>query len=239
MTNPPPPASQPSPGPSTRGAPAAAPPVATRSPAAAPRSLGPLIAVVVLVILAGAGAAAWLLQRPTVMFTNRLMGPVRLTLNESTRTVAPGETIRAKVPRDMLTAQWELVRPLSANQTPMGEEVKGAWVVRAPRGTIERAAEGRTDTGDFFAPLITNASDRLLRIAVNAGLEGAKDCGCAVRPGAQDVFIGYYRLYRNSTVRATDPQGRTATFRDLGPAAEARGWRVGLRFANENLGVGK
>jgi hypothetical protein len=180
-----------------------------------------------------------LLQRPTVVFTNRLVGPVRLTLNESTRTVAPGETVKAKVPRNLLTAQWELVRPLSATQAPMGEEVKGAWVVREPRGTIERAAEGRTDTGDFFAPLISNATDRLLRIVVNAGLEGAKDCGCAVRPGTEHVFIGYYRLYRNSTVRATDPQGRTATFRDLGPAAEERGWRVGLRFANENLGVGK
>lgn len=238
MTNPPP-SQSPSPGSSIAGAQAAPTPVATRSPAAAPRSLGPLIAVVVLLILAGAGAVAWLLQRPTVVFTNRLVGPVRLTINESARTVAPGDTVRAKVPRDLLTVQWELVRPLSANQVPMGEEVKGTWVVRAPRGRIERAAEGRTDTGDFFAPLITNASNRLLRIVVNAGLEGAKDCGCAVRPGAQHVFIGYYRLYRNSTVRATDPQERTATFRDLGPIAEQRGWQIGLRFANENLGVGK
>jgi hypothetical protein len=52
-----------------------------------------------------------------------------------------------------------------------------------------------------------------------------------VRPGARHVFLGYYRLYRNSTVQATDPAGRHATFRDLGPEAQAGGWVVGLRFA--------
>ncbi len=217
---------------------AASPSVASRRAAPSSGGLGLVIAAVVLAVLAGVGVAAFLLQRPTVVFTNRLAGPVRLTLGDSARMVAPSETVRARVPRALLTAQWELVRPLSADRRPMGEDVKGAWVVREPRATIERAAEGRTDTGDYFAPLITNASDRLLRITINAGLEGAADCGCAVRPGAERVFIGYYRLYRNSTVRATDPQGRTATFRDLGPEAERRGWVVGLRFANENLGVG-
>jgi hypothetical protein len=46
------------------------------------------------------------------------------------------------------------------------------------------------------------------------------------------VFIGYYRAYGNSTVQATDPAGRTATFRDLGEEARRRGWIVGLRFTS-------
>ncbi|MGH7535521.1 MAG: hypothetical protein ACREMG_08035, partial [Gemmatimonadales bacterium] len=77
------------------------------------------------------------------------------------------------------------------------------------------------------------------RITVNAGLDGARDCGCAVRPGARRVFLGYYRLYRNTTVRATDAEGRTATFRDLGPEAQARGWSVGLRFGQGDFRDGK
>jgi hypothetical protein len=62
------------------------------------------------------------------------------------------------------------------------------------------------------------------------GLEGAVDCGCAIKPGANRVFIGYYRLYQNSTVRARDSTGRTATFRDLGPRVTAADGTVGLRF---------
>ncbi|HEU5170848.1 MAG TPA: hypothetical protein VFU46_09930, partial [Gemmatimonadales bacterium] len=160
---------------------------------------------------------------------------VRLVVNDAARTVVPGETVRGRVSRDMLVAQWELVRPLSADGTPMGEGLRGSWVVREPRGTIERRAGARLETGDYFAPLITNASDRLLRITVNAGLQGAVDCRCAVRPGASRVFIGYYRLYRNSTVRAADADGRTATFADLGAEALARGLAPGLRFASENF----
>jgi hypothetical protein len=113
----------------------------------------------------------------------------------------------------------------------MGEAILGSWVLPAPRGTIKRAAGPRLDTGDYFAPLITNETDGNLRLTINAGLDGALDCGCAVRPGARHVFLGYYRLYRNSTVQATDSAGRHATFRDLGPEAQAGGWVVGLRFA--------
>jgi hypothetical protein len=186
-------------------------------------------------LIAGLAAAATVLRRPTLVFTNALMAPVHLSVNDAPQLVAPGATVRIRVGRGMLVAQWELERPLSATREPMGEVVRGSWVIPSPRGTITRAAGPRTDTGDYFAPLVTNQSRRLLRITVNAGLQGARDCGCRVRPGAERVFLGYYRLYQNTTVRATDPQGRAATFRDLGPEARSRGWTVGLRFTDGNF----
>lgn len=180
-------------------------------------------------------AAAYFVTQPSFVFSNELVGPVRLVINNAARVVPPGESTRVRIGRKLLVAEWELERPLSADRQPMGESVRGSWVVPAPRGTVTRAAGARLDTGDYFAPLITNESDRLLRITVNAGLDGARDCGCAVRPGAHRVFIGYYRLYRNSTVQATDPDGRSAAFRDLGPEAQARNWVVGLRFAGADF----
>jgi hypothetical protein len=83
--------------------------------------------------------------------------------------------------------------------------------------------------------LITNASDEMLRVAVNAGLEGALDCGCAVRPGTRRVFIGYYRLYQNSTVQAKASLGRIALFRDLGTSVVSEDGTVGLRFESKDL----
>ncbi len=208
-----------------------------QSPAIEPgrRGRGWLVAFFGLLLVAALGAAAFFAARPTFSFTNGLVAPVRLVVNDAAGTVAPGETVKARVSRDRVVAEWELVRPLSADSQPMGEPVRGLWVIRSPRGIVERRAEPRVETGDYFAPLITNDTDGLLRITVNAGLDGARDCGCAIRPGASRVFIGYYRVYRNSTVRATDPVGRAATFRELGEAAERRGWTVGLRFTPEGF----
>jgi hypothetical protein len=194
------------------------------------RRSGWLVAFAALLLIAALTTAGFLAARPTFSFTNTLAAPVTLVVNDAAGTVAPGETVKARVSRERVVAQWNLIRPLSADSQPMGEPVGGSWVIRSPRGTVVRRAEPRVETGDYFAPLVTNETTGLLRITVNAGLDGALDCGCAVRPGAKRVFIGYYRVYQNSTVRATDPLGGTAVFRDLGAEAELRGWTVGLRF---------
>lgn len=194
-----------------------------------------LIPLAALLLIGALGAAAWFAARPTFAFTNTLVGPVRVVVNGSAGTVAPGETAKARVARDRVVAEWELIRPLSADSQPMGEVVKGSWVISRPRGTVAVEARPRVETGDYFAPLITNDMPGLLRVTVNAGLDGARDCGCAVRPGAKRVFIGYYRLYRNSTVQATAPDGSTATFRELGEEAARRGRTVGLRFTPDGF----
>lgn len=204
-----------------------------------PRRRPPRLSPVLLgvLLLLGMGAAAWaLLRRPQLVFTNGLAGAITVVAGDSERVrLPPGSTHTFSVPgRSSLVVQWTLERPLSADDRPMGEEVRGSLVVREPSGRMERGATAR-GAGDYFAPLITNATDDLLRVTVNAGLEGALDCGCAVRPGARRVFIGYYRLYRNSTVRAQSPSGATATFQDLGPQVTTQDGTVGLRFESKDF----
>jgi hypothetical protein len=218
-------------------------PRAERAPIPDPRTEPfrfPWLAVVLVALLvAVAAAGVVLLLRPRLAFTNRLAGPVRLLIGEDTpRTVAPGERVRVGVARGQtMVAQWELVRPLSADGQPMGEEVRGSAVLRGPSGTISAAATSRTADHAYFAPLVTNATAQTLRVVVNAGLQGATDCGCAVRPGARRVFIGYYPLYQNSTVRVRTPGGATAEFRDLGPQVTSGNGTVGLRFEDKDLRV--
>jgi hypothetical protein len=164
-----------------------------------------------------------------------LAAPVRLAIGDRVDTVPRGLTVELDVPGDRTSvAEWELIRPLSADDRPMGEEIRGALVLRGRR-TLADSAWVRQGDADYFAPLITNASRGPLRITVNAGLQGALDCGCAVRPGATRVFIGYYRLYENSTVRARASSRAEATFRDLGPQVTRRDGTVGLRFEEKDL----
>jgi hypothetical protein len=127
-----------------------------------------------------------------------------------------------------------MVRPLSADNQPMGEEVRGSVVLGGHGGRIAGSAYPGRGENAFFAPLITNGSSDVLRVTVNAGLQGAVDCGCAVRPGATRVFVGYYRLYQNSTVRARGKTGE-ATFRDLGPQVTSADGTVGLHFGDQDL----
>lgn len=193
--------------------------------------------VLVALLVAAAAAGVVLLLRPRLEFTNGLAAPVRLVVgDDAPRTVAAGSRVRVGLARGRtMVAQWELVRPLSADGQPMGEEVRGSAVLRGPSGTMKAAATSRTSDAAYFAPLITNASAQPLRVLVNAGLQGATDCGCAVRPGARRVFIGYYRLYRNSTARARAPGGPTAEFQDLGPQVTSADGTVGLRFEEKDL----
>jgi hypothetical protein len=209
------------------------------APAAPPpgRSHFPLVSLVVALLLVAVAAGVMLLLRPRLVFANALAGPVRLVVGEDPpRTVPPGAEARLTVPRGRtVVAQWELVRPLSADGRPMGEEVRGSSVLRGPSGTLRVAAAPRTADGAWFAPRITNASAHPLRVTVNAGLAGAVDCGCAVRTGARRVFIGYYRLFLNSTVGARAAGVGGATFRDLGPQVTAPDGSVGLRFEDKDL----
>ena len=199
-------------------------------------SRGPLL--LFLLLVAAVLGVLYLLGRPRLEFTNQLAGPVRLTVDGTPRMVPAGSSLRVAAPWGRtLVATWELDRPLSADGRPMGEELRGSAVERGTWGTIRRSVRARGPDGNYFAPLITNASQDQLRITVNAGLEGMLDCGCAVRPGGRRVFLGYYRLYQNSAVQGKASGGRVATFRDLGPSVVAPDGTVGLRFESRDLRV--
>lgn len=191
----------------------------------------------VLSLLAAASASSGCsLIGQRIHFTNRLSAPIQLSVAGRPRqTVAPGKTVSGRIRGGRtVVAEWEMVRPLSADNQPMGEEVRGSVVLGGHGGTMAGSADPGRGENAYFAPLITNGSSDVLRVTVNAGLQGAVDCGCAVRPGATRVFVGYYRLYRNSTVRA---RGRTgeATFSDLGPQVTSADGTVGLRFEDKDL----
>jgi hypothetical protein len=200
-----------------------------------PSRAAPLTALAVLLV--AAALAGYFLSRPKLMFTNTLVAPIWLTVGQARPVLLrAGSTQRFGIPGGgSLVVQWNLARPLSANERPMGEELRGSAVVRASRGTVSQRASARGGEADYFAPLITNATGEVLRATVNAGLEGAVDCGCGVRPGARRVFIGYYRLYQNSTVRVRDVTGRTATFQKLGPQVSSADGTIGLRFESKDF----
>jgi hypothetical protein len=193
------------------------------------------VVLALLLALAAVAGAYLFIGRTRLRFTNRLAAPVRLAIDGKVDTIPRWATVELEVPKGGTSvAEWALVRPRSADDKPMGEEIRGAVVLRSG-GMFADSAWVRQGDADYFAPLISNASDSLLLITVNAGLQGALECGCAVRPGATRVFIGYYRLYQNSTVRARSPSGREATFRDLGPQVTRGDGTVGLRFEGRDL----
>jgi hypothetical protein len=213
-----------------------APPRAGFSPRRNP-SRAPTRLLLLLLIVAGTLAAAYVVGRPRLALRNRLIAPIRVTAGDAAaRTVGQDASAAIPVPwGKSILVSWELVRPVSADGKPMGDTMGGSFLVRRRWGMRERTIEARGEHGDYFAPLITNGSPDLLRVTVNAGLEGALDCGCAVRPDARRVFIGYYRLYQNSTVQAAVPGRRTATFMDLGSQVAAPSGSIGLRFDTKDF----
>jgi hypothetical protein len=117
----------------------------------------------------------------------------------------------------------------------MGDAPSGEVQLRLGRGRTERKIDLRDARIAMFEPLITNATGQALDVTVNFGLGGARSCQCRVEPGAVRSAIGFYPLFRNSTVRATLPDGRSATFRDLGPAVDPGLLQVGLRFEDRDF----
>ena len=188
--------------------------------------------LVVLLLLA-IGVAVFLVMRsgPVLVVRNTLVEPVKVIAGGTEMEIAEGGSATISLKRgERLFAQWYVVQPMGPGGTPMGELVQGTLKNDEPRGRVELEITSTTGAGDYFSPLITNGTDRSLRIIVNAGLQGSIDCDCGVPAGATRTRIGYYRLYQNSTVRAVDGQGRSAMFQNLGPQVKDASGAVGMRF---------
>jgi len=196
------------------------------------RPVGALIAVAVVLVALAIGGFAWL--RIPVRFENRLLLPVQVQWEGAGPvTLAPGETIRRRVRRGKsLALVWHLTPPAGA---PQGEGMQGTISREAVTGRLTLAADAEGASAPMFAPLITNATGVPLKVTVNPGSAAAKECGCTIPDGSTRLGIGYYRLFQNSSVRVTAPDGRTATFPGFSASVAARDGTVGLRFEAKDL----
>lgn len=212
---------------------AASPPDAA-APDPSPRALTPWLVLAALAVAGGfivwrSGAS------PTLRLTNALVQPVEVRVNgEPAFTLAAGATVERPA-AGTLALVWRMVPPRTRGGLPVGESVEGSRTVRVARGGVEEVIRAERAGGPVFAPLITNDTGVPLLVRINAGLVGAAECPCEVPPGARRAPIGYYPLFRNSTVEVRDAAGRRATFRDLGPNVDAASGAVGLRFGPGDL----
>src|SRR5438094_282670 len=120
--------------------------------------------------------------------------------------------------------RWRLIRP---GNPPIGEALEGPLPdFRRTRG--RRVAPRVREVGgqSYFAPLVTNTTATDITIEVNPGTQAAVRCNCLVPKGAVRTHIGYYRLYRNSTIAAYNNAHPY-----LGPHVDREGFapRVALR----------
>ena len=204
--------------------------------AAAPRASKkwPVVAALALLVVGALAAGGYFYFLIPITFENKLLLPVKVVWGgHELDPVAPGGSFARKVKRgDSFPLQWYAALPTGA---PPGEAVSGSVVFdRLSSGsTVVASAEGAKER--MFAPLITNATGVTLKVTVNPGSAAATDCRCAVPDGGTRLGIGYYRLFQNSSVKVTAPDGRSATFPNVAGAVAAGSGSVGLRFEAKDL----
>lgn len=208
------------------------------SPAPAPPKLRTGLIAGGFIILIGTFAGWFLFGRPIVVeVTNRFDTVLTIeTPSGDTLVIPGGGTGSVNVPSaGFARMAWTAAARRSPEGQALGEAPSGEVTIQVGRGGGGRSI-GLTDARvPMFEPLITNAGSRPIRLLVNAGSASARDCGCLVQPGEVRAPIGYYPLYQDSRVRAIDPDGRTATFTDLGPQVDRARSRVGLRFEDKDF----
>ncbi|MEJ2238528.1 MAG: serine/threonine-protein kinase, partial [Gemmatimonadales bacterium] len=188
----------------------------------------PLIAVGIL--------AVWWLTRPRLVFENPLAAPVTVSVGSDQHLVEPRGNLTVRLRGGGQTdVMWAVERPTNADGRPMGIEVFGVIALADARGRVEGAAHATPGDRAYFAPLITNETDVPLTVVVNASTPHEKSCDCTVPPGSRRMLIGYYPLFSNSTVRAVDESGRSATFTDFVHEVDRHSGVVGLRFGQGDL----
>ncbi len=198
------------------------------------RTPRPVPLVPVLGGVAALFGAAWFFfaRAATVELENRFDLPLLV--------VAPGGDTIVIAPHDRRAFRldhpgfvrygWSVPARKGPAGQPMGETPSGEVQVTGERGTVARPVGLGDSRVPLFEPLITNAADRPLRIVVNFGLAGARDCQCLVKPNSVRTPVGFYPLFKNTTVRAVAPDGKVAMFTDLGSKVDRRAGTLGLRF---------
>jgi len=193
-------------------------------------------AAVLLVVIAGAA-----MSRPgtpaTIVVANRLLSPVWIALADGRQQlVDPGDSLRLQWPAGReLSANWSIVRPVSANGKALGEELKGSFKDSDPSGVVHHAIDVSAAGNEvFFAPRVTNAAGVSLRVAVESR-PGQQLCDCDVPSDASPTWLGYYRLLPGTTVRVQDATGREAVFDGLDARLQPGSGLVALRVEKRDL----
>ena len=190
----------------------------------------PAAVILVAVVL----AAMWLL-RPRLVFSNPLVAPVRLIVGARSFTVDPGRRVAVRLPVGRpASILWTLIPP-SDSGGALGSEMSGAFTVQRPRGRVRRSATPRSGDQLYFAPLISNGTDRPITVVVNAGTGAAIACDCWVPSGAVRMPIGYYPLYQDSRLQVRDREGRAATFEDVASEVNRTTGAVGVPVSGSML----
>jgi hypothetical protein len=176
------------------------------------------------------------MQRPRLVFDNPLVIPVEVIVDDASYSVPAGGRVRVRLPRGRPTAVlWTAEPPAGSGDRLQGVEFSGAFTVERPSGRMLGSATASPGDRAYFAPLITNNTDRPLAFTINADTDEQTPCHCTVPPGAIRMSIGYYPLYANSSVKGEDAGGRSATFENLGSEVDRQTGLVSLRFSSEDF----
>jgi serine/threonine-protein kinase len=161
-----------------------------------------VVAAVVALAAGGLGRRAGYLGSPAAFVQNALVEPVEIVRDGvAIDTVAPDATARLELAGDPPPGlRWRLIRP---GKPAIGEPMEGPLgAFGRERGRRWARVTAEVGGQSYFAPLITNTSASDITLEVNPGTAAALRCDCLVPRGAVRTHVGYYRLYRNSTVAA-------------------------------------
>jgi hypothetical protein len=167
-----------------------------------------------------------------LLMVNRLSVPIGVVVgNEPERRVPPGDSSAITVPRTpSLSVSWYAIGPRSGKGQAAGSDLQRTHMLDARQRGLRIEARADSSAPAVFLPYITNATGQPLTLRINVGSAAEESCRCSVPPGAVRVPLGYFPLYRNSSVRAILPNGRVATFEGLGPQVNRASGVVRLRF---------
>ena len=191
-------------------------------------ALGVVGAALVLVTALGYFAS----RNAHLVVVNQLSVPVGVVLGTSSEhRLAPGDSSTMSVPRaTALTVSWYAISPRSGRGQVAGSDLQRTQTLDTRQRVLR--LEARADNGGppLFLPYVTNATGQPLTLRLNVGSSAEESCRCSIPPGAVRVPLGFYPLFRNSSVRAILPNGRVATFEGLGSQVNRASGVVRLRF---------
>jgi hypothetical protein len=165
----------------------------------------------------------------TVMVHNRLVEPIKVRATDGAEVVIrPGQERAISGPEKGKVLEWSVVRPVSDSGIPMGAALSGEF------GASPRASASWFGEQLSMAPVVVNGSALPISIVINPDGGQPWSCHCLIPAGSGPTRIGYYPLLFNSTLLATDLQGRRASVRVTSDQLDDGGATV-IRFAAEDF----